>query len=221
VTDHSVILDNSTANTGLVDNVAVTLTTTELVTTTESLTTIQTSTIVVTVTADVSPSSLPVIPSPLSLQSSSQSIINPSPKQSSSAATSCSSNDKDNTPIYIAVVIVVVALLLTAILVIVGVILYRYHKASSARSKTPIIAEYKSTSADDASMKIVEVNNDLYGAEPRSGYVGPLFISPNVIASCSLLVWLSNYLYGFWLLLNTCDGPLNFFQAICSKCQHI
>ncbi|XP_065898534.1 mucin-3B-like [Dysidea avara] len=165
VVDHSVAIDNTTANAGLVDDVSVTLTTTELVTTTHMATQLVTitqtvaSTVLVTVTANVSSS-------PLTMQNSS-STMNPSPMQTSSASSSCSSKEKDNTPIYVTVVIVVVGLLVAVILVIVGVILchYQQQKVSSVRSKSPIIAAYKS--ADSGSI-VVEVSNDLYGREPGS-----------------------------------------------------
>ena len=96
----------------------------------------------------------------------SPSTMNPSPMQTSSASTSCSTND-DNAPVYIAIVIVVVGLLIVAILVIVAVFLCRrqLQKSPSVRSKSPVIAAYKS---GDNGSSVVEISNDLYGKEPTS-----------------------------------------------------
>ena len=164
VVDHSIDITNGTADgtdSGLLDDMTVTLTTTEyMTTTTESVTItatvtnmatviLQTTTVVVTADLTHTPS--------------------PSPTQSSSAAasTSCSS-DTDNTPIYVAVAIVIVGLLITIIVVIVGVLLCRHYQKEkkSDGSSSPLTVKYKTANgADPTKVSIVEVDNDLYGKE--------------------------------------------------------
>ena len=147
VVNHSINLANETTNdTGLFDDLTVTLTTTESVTTTE--TTTKNVTIYHTVT--------PVVPSPSSLQNSG-----------AASSTSCSSSDNDNTPIYVAVAIVIVGLLITIVAIIVGVLFcrHRYWKEKQFDgSRSPIAVTYKTANSADFTM-VVEVDNDLYGKE--------------------------------------------------------
>ena len=145
--DHSIDDTNRTANgtdSGLVDDITVTLTTTETVT--------QTTIENVTVTAD-----LYCTPSP-------------SPSQSSGTAgsTSCSSSDTDNTPIYVAVAIVIAGLLITITVVIIGVILcrrYQKEKEYDRSNGLVTINDKTANGTDTAGMSVVEVENDLYGKE--------------------------------------------------------
>ena len=161
VVDHSINITNETAagnDSGLLDDMTVTLTTTEfMTTTTESVivtatVTLQTAT--VTVTADLA------------------STPSPSPTQGSAtaASTSCS-NDTDNTPIYVAVVIVIVGLFITIFVVIVGVLSCRHYQKSDG-SDSSLTVKYKTANGHNSTgVSIVEVDNDLYGKEalqPRS-----------------------------------------------------
>ena len=132
--DHSINITNGTANgtdSGLVDDMTVTLTMTEFVTTaTESVTIRATETTTESFTVTVAGN--------LNCTASN------SPTQSSGAVGSTSSDD-DNTPIYVAVAIVIVGLLITITANIVGVILcHRYwQEKRSNGSNNPLIVKYK------------------------------------------------------------------------------
>ena len=154
--NHGINITNGTAagtNSGLLDDMMVTFTTTEFMTTTTELVivtatvTLQTATksYTITVTADLNCTS------------------SPSPTQSSGATGSTSSNT-DNTPIYVAVAIVMVGLLMTITANIVGVILCcRYCQEKRSNNEGPLFVKCKFE--NNTELSLVDTKNAGVGLE--------------------------------------------------------
>ena len=156
VVDHSINITNGTAagnDSGLLDDMTVTLTTTEFMTTTTELVivtatvTLQTATesYTITVTADLN-----CTPSPSLTQSS--------------GAVGSTSSDTDNTPIYVAVAIVMVGLLMTITANIVGIILYcRYCQEKRSNNEGLLFVKCKFENNTESSL--VDTKNAGVGLE--------------------------------------------------------
>ena len=145
--DHSINVTNGTAagtNSGLLDDMIVTLTTTEFMTTTTELVIVTATVILQTATENFTVIVTDCTPSP-------------SPTQSSGAVGSTSS-DTDNTPIYVAVAIVMVGLLITITANIVGVILCR-HYCQEKRSSNKGPSFVKCNSENNTEPSLVDTKN--------------------------------------------------------------